>query len=289
MTKSLIVNADGFGFTPGVNRGIRETIENGIVTSTSCVVNFGHLAGIRELKRDYPAVSIGVHFNLSVGRPVSAPSQVETLVDEDGQFLRSRFVRQLLLGRIRTEHLYKELSMQVKALLDCGVTPTHWDGHQNKHLFPPFFSVAMKVAKAYGVERMRCHRRSLQVRPHRRRLVAIAGYYANHPARIGTHIGGRVAMVWARSRGFRMADRLVTPGYADDGYKSDLATWMDIVATLGQGVNEIYCHPGYPDDELRANATYVEERAAEVRVLTSTRLKSEIERSRVRLISFQQL
>ena len=74
--RRLIVNADGFGFTEGVNRGIVEAVEGGLVHSTSCVVNFPRDRVAPAFAAHWPHVSPGVHFNLSVGRPVCDPGQV---------------------------------------------------------------------------------------------------------------------------------------------------------------------------------------------------------------------
>lgn len=74
--RRLIINADGFGFTYGINRAIRECAVAGTVTSTSCVTNFPAISEVRELQDDFPHLSIGVHFNLTVGRPVLPPDRV---------------------------------------------------------------------------------------------------------------------------------------------------------------------------------------------------------------------
>src|SRR4051812_38683730 len=91
--RTLIVNADGFGFAPGVNRGIEEVVQRGVVRSTSCVVNFPDIEELPEFTARWPHVSAGVHFNLSVGRPLSDPSRVRTLVDSEGALLGDELPR----------------------------------------------------------------------------------------------------------------------------------------------------------------------------------------------------
>ncbi|PYT99697.1 MAG: hypothetical protein DMG34_20285 [Acidobacteria bacterium] len=80
--KNLIVNADDLGWTPGVNRGISEAHRNGIVTSTSLLANGCAFDDGVRLSRELPRLGVGVHLNLSDGKPVAPPAKVKTLVSE---------------------------------------------------------------------------------------------------------------------------------------------------------------------------------------------------------------
>jgi chitin disaccharide deacetylase len=289
--RSLIVNADGFGFAPGVNRGIEEAVEHGVVHSTSCVVNFPAIEELPVFAARWPHVSAGIHFNLSVGRPLSDPSRVRTLVDSDGMFLGDRLPRRLLSGAVDREDIRRELRAQIDRMVGLGVPPSHWDGHQNKHLYFSFFEEALVVARACGVRRMRTPRRYV-VPAHQdaaSRPVALARYYTRHPRRVATHAFGRALAVLARRRGMRMADRLISPVHEGATGKWLLHTWLRIVEQLPSRVSEIYCHPGYVDDTLRAHARYVEERELEIQVLTSPELNEKIGCEHVQLVSFRDL
>lgn len=290
-SRRLIVNADGFGFTPSVNRGIVEAVEAGVVRSTSCVVNFPAIEELPAFAARWSHVSAGVHFNLSVGRPVSDPARVRTLVDSDGLMLGDRLPRRLLTGAVQRDHIRRELRAQVDRMVSLGVRPTHWDGHQNKHLYMPFFQEALEVARSCGVRRMRTPRRYVVPAQENGvpRPIALGRYYAQHPRRVATHAFGRALWELARRRGMRMADRLVSPVQKDATGKWLLETWMGIVEHLPPGVSEIYCHPGYADDTLRRHARYVDERELEIRILTSRELKDKIDLERVELASFRDL
>jgi len=289
MPRRLIVNADGFGFAPGVNRGIRDAISGGVVTSVSCNANFPYIEELPALVERFPEVSVGIHLNLSVGKPISPCSEISSLVDAGGEFWRDRFVKRLMTGRISRKHMVAELDAQVRRMHELGVRPTHWDGHQNKHLYPPYFFAAMKVARRHGIRCLRSHRRYLLVRDASRRWKLLCRYYARHPVRMATHLGGRLATALARRRGFKAADRLITPAYADGSMKYHADTWTAVMQLLPPGVNEIYCHPGYPDDVLRAHAKYVDERQREVEVLTSPEIAGAVRDNGVELISFHDL
>jgi len=285
--KTIIVNADGFGFTPGVNRGIIETIEKGIVRSTSALANMPAIEEITDLQERFPGISIGIHFNLSVGRPVSPLKDVRSLVDENGEFFREKFAPRLLAGRIRFSEIVKELDNQVERLVDLGITLTHFDGHQNKHLYPQFFLAALRVARKWGIRFMRSHNRYLFIKGRRPQKILL--YYASHLQRLLTHSVAKLLTRYAHLKEIKTPDRLITPGYVDRSKKSSLETWLGIIESLPDGINEIYCHPGYPDDLLAEYATYVEEREIEVEVLTSPELKKAIADCGVKLISFKDL
>ena len=289
MVKKLVINADGFGFTPGVNTGIVEAVAGGLITSVSCNANFEHIRELPELIGTYPGVSVGVHFNLSVGEPVAPGSEVASLVGSDGRFLGEDFVGAMMSGKIRFSQMKTELDAQARRLEELGAKISHWDGHQNKHLFPPFFLAAMQVAKAHGIRSMRTHRRYLFLQDEVDRGKSLRRYYRQNPRRFLTHGGGRLTSFIARRNGFTMADRLISPAYADSTAKHLAETWISIMRQLPKGVNEIYCHPGYPDDLLRKNASYVNEREDEVRVLTSQELKDAVAANHVQLVSFRDL
>lgn len=285
MSKKLIINADGLGFTPGVDKGIWETARFGLVKSTSAVPNFDSPENIGRFAREFPNVSIGVHFNLSVGIPVSPIGKIPSLVNpKNGRFWGRELPKRLMMGKIEFDHMHTELNAQVQKLLDLGASITHFDGHQNKHLYPPFFVAAIEVAKEHRISRMRCPRRLLTGTLAEKTL-----YYLRNPQRIFTHSAGAILAHRAKSNGIVMADRLISPGYADGSHKSFLDSWLQIALALPDGVNEIYCHPGYPDEALRKYASYVEPRLAEIKVLTSHELKAVFEDRRIRLISFNDL
>jgi predicted glycoside hydrolase/deacetylase ChbG (UPF0249 family) len=289
MEKALIINADGFGFTPGVNRGIKESVLQGVVTSTSCVVNFPFIEEIQELSK-LSRLSVGIHFNLSVGKPVAPPEKVSTLLNSRGEFWRELLNKQLVLGRIKKEHIVAELEFQVEKLLGLGVRPTHWDGHQNKHLHPLFFVSAAQVAKKYGITRLRSHKRYLVFEGNGfRRGCRLASYYVTHPHRFLIHTVSRLLTHIGECYGFKTADRLISFGYLSDQCLSDRQTWCAILNGLPPGTNEFYCHPAYPDDMLRKYALYVDERLQEKDILISGDIRKLIRKNNIKLISFKDL
>jgi len=287
--KRLIVNADGFGFTFGINKGIFESVADGIVTSTSCVVNFQAIEEVGKLASEFKPISIGIHFNLSVGSPVCKPKEIPSLINEKGEFHGAHFSSLIMKGKIVEEEMLKELRAQAKLLKSQGVRISHWDGHQNKHLYPLFFRCGMTVAEEFGIEAIRTHRRYLFSSESKNRTWDLVKYYISHPKQIATHIYARRNTKMAEKSGFKAADRLITPAYLDRSKKSNLETWVAIMKRLPEGTNEIYCHPGYPDDTLRKYAVYVDERLEEVTIMKSAEVKKAARENGVTLISFWEL
>ena len=72
MERLLIVNADDFGLSKGQNYGIIEACRNGIVTSTTALVNGQAIDHAVQLSRDEPSLAIGMHFVLTMGKPLTA-------------------------------------------------------------------------------------------------------------------------------------------------------------------------------------------------------------------------
>ena len=288
--KRLVINADGFGFTPGINRGITESVEKGVVSSTSCVVNFPYIEDIVVFKRNFPKISTGIHFNLSVGKPVSPPEKVKSLVDEEGEFWRENLTKRIMMKKIKFNDMLIELESQVKKLMEYGVKISHFSGYENKHLYPPFLIAAIKIARRYGITKMRSHNRYLFVRDTLCRKRSILNYYMNRPFRLFTHSMSKIITKFANFKGMKTADRLITSAYyLDHPKKYLLDTWLRIIETLPEGTSEMVCHPGYPDDLLRKYAKYADERRLELDILTSEEIKNAITDKGIEIISFHEL
>ena len=87
MQKYLIVNADDFGISEGINRGILEAHLYGIVTSTTVMPNGLSLANAISLAKSNPSLGVGIHINIVEGKPVSNGHLIPSLVNKDGNFL----------------------------------------------------------------------------------------------------------------------------------------------------------------------------------------------------------
>jgi len=286
MGKYLIVNADGFGFTRGINRGIEEAVAHGIITSISVNANFEPIDDLPHFTRSYPHISVGVHLNPVVGRPLSDPRDVPTLVDGDGNFHYQTFSRRLMQKEIDLDELAVELSKQIERVREMGVQISHLDSHQNQHLYPPYFGVFLALLNRHSIACMRTHAHFVPADSAHRWLDRWL-FYLKHPSRLPIHLFTRYEMRKARRAGAIMADRLLST--AETGHKAILSRWLQLLRNVPEGWSEVFCHPAYPDDELRRWASYVDQRRAEIAVMTCRETLEEIKRCGIALKTFHDL
>ena len=89
-----MVRADDLGFSKAINYGIYETVKNGVIRNIGFMVNMPDSLHGYELIKDYD-ICLGQHTNVCVGKPVSDPESIPSLVQEDGTFKNKQDVSQL--------------------------------------------------------------------------------------------------------------------------------------------------------------------------------------------------
>ncbi|WP_099223791.1 carbohydrate deacetylase [Listeria costaricensis] len=142
----LIVNADDFGYSPGVNYGIIDCYQQGMLTSTTMMANMpGFVHGV-ELAKENQGLGIGVHMTLTCGRPLL--DGLQTIVDESGKFKPLSFYQQENF-QIDTDELYREWDAQIREIFESGITPTHLDSHHHTHTMGSCREVAVSLAREY--------------------------------------------------------------------------------------------------------------------------------------------
>ena len=288
-SKKLIVNADGFGFGAGATQGIFDAIREGeFISSVSVNANFPEAERVRDLVKEFPDVSVGVHLNPLVGKPCLSVDRVPSLVGDEGYFHNEQFGKFLKEGQISMAELEAELDAQIhKVKTLVGDRLTHLDSHQNRHL-DDYWEVFLRLAQKWGIHHMRNNASLICLEsptPRRSRLIA----YSWKPHVWLMHQHRKMQMDKARSVGMRMADRLVTVGYAGLGGKSKIENWKRMLHNLPAGTYEIYCHPAYPDDTLRRWAQYCDDRALELTLLRIPDLGIAAKNLGIELIGFSKL
>ncbi|HYW40987.1 conserved hypothetical protein [Candidatus Sulfotelmatomonas gaucii] len=154
----LIVNADDFGLTSGVNRAIAELHNAGVVTSASLMACAAATEEAIELARSMPTLGVGCHIVLVDGEPVLPAHQIPTLVDrKTGRFPSSldKFLAGLFTGRIRAAEIEAEAAAQVGLLQQRGVRLTHVDSHMHTHVFSAVLRPVLRAAGAAGIRAIR--------------------------------------------------------------------------------------------------------------------------------------
>jgi hypothetical protein len=281
--KKLIVDADDFGLTKGINQGILEAIENSIVQSVSVITNTFHFKEILKLAKNYPGVSVGIHFNLVTGEPLSPLNSIRSLITEEGQFLKAAdFKKRYLRGKIKISEINLELEKQIKALISLGVKPTHFNFHQIKLFYPRILPSVIKIAKKWKINKMRSYNRCLITKQSKHI------YYLAHPQRAFTNLYLKFLTFYLNKVGIKTPHHLIDFGTDLKG-EATLDNWVYVLNNLPHGINEIRVHPGYIDEELSRFSSYLNQREKELQILTSPVLKEAIKENKIKLISFRDL
>ncbi|MEH7461607.1 chitin disaccharide deacetylase [Bacillus thuringiensis] len=147
----LIVNADDFGLTRGVNYGIIDAHVNGLVNSATMMMNMPGTEHAVQLAKEYKTLGVGVHLVLTAGKPLL--SDVPSLVKEDGSFHSQSTVRE---ENIDLDDAEREWTAQVEKFLSYGLTPTHLDSHHHVHALPILHDVLERLAEKYHLPVRRC-------------------------------------------------------------------------------------------------------------------------------------
>lgn len=158
--KKLIITADDYGMSHSVNEAIEAGVEAGVITATNLMVGMPYCSGISELKQKYPNISIGLHWTLSAGNPVSDKSEIPSLVDSDGVFWSySEFRRRFRKNMISIEEIKRELGAQYHRYIDICGEPDYWNTHHNIHVDFKIFEVFLDMASKFKICKMRNNQR----------------------------------------------------------------------------------------------------------------------------------
>lgn len=241
----LIVNADDFGLTAGVNRAILELHSAGVLTSATLMARAGATDEAMEMARTTPAMGVGCHVVLVDGEPVLPASRIPSLVERStGRFpvALGAFLGRLLTGRIRAEEIEAEAAAQIALLQSRGLRLTHVDTHKHTHLFPGVLRPVLRAAGAAGIRAIRN---------------PFEPAWAGRAARDAPWV--RAMQVGALRALAPMCRRIVAEaGFATtDGTIAVVSTGTFNAATLRrlldaipEGMWELVTHPGYNDSDL---------------------------------------
>jgi len=158
--KRLIITADDYGMSPAVNNAINEGVDKGIITTTNVMVGMSNSEDAINLKKKNHDISIGLHWTLTAGRPVSRPSEISSLIDDDGFFYCfTEFKRRYAKNLIKDKEIIIELKAQYNRFFDLCGRPDYWNTHQNVHVAFKLFSLFIDIAEELDIRVMRNHNR----------------------------------------------------------------------------------------------------------------------------------
>jgi predicted glycoside hydrolase/deacetylase ChbG (UPF0249 family) len=247
MASQLIINADDFGLTTGVNRAIAELHQANALTSATLMATGAAFDDAVAIAHANPTLGVGCHIVLTDGIPVSHPQSIPTLLGADGKTFRPSlldFIQALLRGTIREDDIEREAIAQVQKLQRAGIDVTHLDTHKHTHLFPTVTRPLLHLAQRCSIGAIR--------NPFEQSWSLALGH-GNRLRRLQVKLLGRLKAQFdhqsqIRNRQVQTTDG--TMGISATGHL-DAPTLRQILHALpADGIFELCCHPGYNDSAL---------------------------------------
>ena len=247
MPTRLILNADDFGLTRGVNRAIAELAAAGALTSATLMASGPAFDDAVAVARAHPQLGVGCHIVLLDGTPVSPPESISSLLGSAPRYFRSTlrsFFAALLTGRIRSEEIEREAIAQIRKLQAAGIAVTHIDTHKHAHIFPAIARPLLRAAEQCTVRSIRdpfepawslaLHQGDIKRRTVIRLLSTLRPHWHALP----------------QLRDHRILTTEGTVAISATGVL-DSQTLARVLAALPEsGTYELCCHPGYNDRDL---------------------------------------
>jgi predicted glycoside hydrolase/deacetylase ChbG (UPF0249 family) len=278
VNRQLIVNADDYGRAPCVSKGILQAHREGIVTSTTVMINQPRIEAQLEEALACKELGIGLHLVFSAWRPVLPPAKVPGLVNEQGMFLNQHDLwaqaEEIPLDPIRAE-----FEAQVNRFVAlAGRLPDHLDCHHFVHLYPPFFQVYVGQAA-----RLRLPLRvPFPPETDFRRALTTLPFLEDFPPDL---VRGMIATDSAliKARGLRHPDHFIGSFFGRAALS--LESLLNLLESLPDGASELMCHPGY-DGPALATSSYRQERETELTLLTHPAVTARVRTLGIELVTF---
>ncbi|MCA9962270.1 MAG: ChbG/HpnK family deacetylase [Anaerolineales bacterium] len=273
MTLQLIVNADDYGRSPNVSRGIRQAHRQGIVTSTTCMMNFANVADdLSHALQETPALGLGVHLVLTAERPLLPPAQLPTLTTREGTFPRlNGFLARL--DTINPAEAKAEWHAQIEKFRQLtGRNPTHLDSHHHTSYFSAgLFRAMLELAQEYhcAIRQVTAQGDNLEMAGLPPQILQQTRTYA--PRLLAEFNPPRTTAFY-------------TSFYDDQATEEELLRILH--ALPQQGIYELMCHPGYVDADLLGSTTYARQRERELALLTAEAVKQAVTELNIELVEY---
>lgn len=282
----LIVNADDFGLSRGINEGIIEGHKKGFITSASISANGEFFEDAVLSAKNNPGLDVGLHITLIEERPVSRPETVKSMLGANGLFFGKnyQFLFRYFLGKIKKNEIEKEIRAQFEKALTCGIRLTHVDSHRHIHMLPGILKIVIKLCREYNVYSLRfpyepviSHNRCQGFLNNiYRRLIQLT---INLFCLISTGIINKYDLkICAGCRGLLNSGNI------------NLQVFKKIVNSLKGGRYEAVFHPALSDENLIIKYGHWNYNwAADMATLTSLRARDFLEDKGVKIISFSEV
>lgn len=264
--KRLLINSDDYGRTPAISRGIREAHLQGVVTSTTCMMNMPKAAeDIAIALYETPKLKMGVHLVLTAKKPLLPQEWEASITDQNGDFLKKEaFIANL--PNLMINEVKAEWRAQIEAFIKAaGRKPTHFDSHHHSSYFSPvLFRGMLELARDYNCAIRYPFTAILdEIKETSQQAPALMKEFS--PQRPDTFISS----------------------FFDDGASTEAL--LKIINDLCDGTTELMCHPGHVDQAFTRESKYNVQRETEFKILTDPSIKKAIEANGIQLITFADL
>lgn len=276
--KKLVVNADDLGLTEGISRGIIDGFNTGIITSASLIATMPAFQHAVELAKQNPALDVGVHLSLTVGKPCSNNARIRRILKEE-EFVKNygQVIKGFYAGEIRTKDIKQELSAQIRKVEEAGLKITHLNSHQHIHMVPGLFRLSLALMKEHNIPFVRVPNELIRTRN----------------LRTGKVWGLLILGLIGRAFSKKVIDSgLKTTEYFWGLSCTEAMSLQELIRVLGclkSGINELMCHPGYDDPALHALYEGPYFRQVELNALRSREAMEFVEQEGIQLTSFTKL
>jgi len=284
--KRLIVNADDFGWTRGISDGILLAHRDGVVTSTSLMVNQPASDYALVCASQHPRLSVGIHLNLSDGAPVLQPGKVPSLVNGNGRFHPfAQLHRRLLRWQVSPSEMESEFRAQIQWMKKRGFAPVHADSHHHVHIYPAAVFAFRRALSREGIRRARGYRLRHWLKE------GVSGLPYSGPA-------PRRWLMWAYAEllqaiAFRHILSANSSLVIQPAFRQQLNllghAWRDAFGKLAPGTYDLGCHPGISEPGFSETDPLRDLRESELEALTNRKLRHHLNRNGIELITYADL
>ena len=275
----IIINADDFGRHAEINRAVEQGLVHGCLRSATVMPGGAAFAGAIDIARRHEALGLGVHFTLVDGNPILPPSEIPSLVAEDGRFLpdHTALLRRYLKGGVNLEEVRRELAAQLRKVEATGVPISHVDSHQHMHTLPGIIDIVLDLAVSARIRAVRAPRTPL--------FAGAFGGLGQLVGRLGLTLA-QLAAVKAHRRGLAVTEHFAGIVAGEAISEAEL---LKLIAHLPQGTTEVMMHPGTCNEVLQEDSGWQHDFEEELRAITSPRVMAALREEEIESVNFRHL
>jgi chitin disaccharide deacetylase len=270
--KQLIINADDFGMSYEVNEGIKRGINEGVINSVSLMVNMPYFNDAVRYLRSKPEIAVGLHFNITEGKPIDKPKTRSSLIREDNNFFSWVYLTLKLLTRnYSIDEIRNSLKTQYDMLEKTGLEISHIDSHHHIHLYPSVYKLVLEFAKRKKIRSLRSRNflswsiiTKLKTGLSIKQIIVITLCYVNN-------------LLFPKRNHEMLKIRSIYDMTWDK--QLDIDRFKYILSNLGEGITEIICHPAILSKD--GNPEFLEPRHRTLIILLDKSLKNYLKENNI--------